>query len=404
ILALSTVLQAREGIPVVPTSQFAKPLNQAIIKGTPVSIAVRTQVPVLIPGGKKKKENQIFISWMGVNGAIGYNIYRKDVKNKPINPKPITSITDGNTIQNIIRIDSEEWPAIKQALGISDPSQFFYDPPVSIQMQGNQLSSSLQTNTGINNNSNMALNPNIPSQPIQPIQPLNQSSGVQLINTNPVVIGQNLQPVIPGQQISNRALTRWALAQLYASVAQVMGLGYLDTFDLDEGNKYEYEVRAIMNAPSGLGKHNKPLITYDEMRLTTEPVEVKCEDSRKQLPAAKEFTIYEGDQYIEILWPKDQTVLAYDIRKTDDNNVFKKLNIMPITSIYKAPTSIPAKVLDTPVLENNDPNNPYKTPDHKNIKPMSYYIDQTIMNPGDPKSNPPGKSFYSLSAHQLQDL
>ncbi|HEX3047662.1 MAG TPA: hypothetical protein VHY08_23120 [Bacillota bacterium] len=334
ILALSTVLQAREEIPVVLTSQFAKPLNQAIIKGTPVSTAIRTQVPVVIPGGKKKKENQIFISWMGVNGAIGYNIYRKDVKNKPINPKPIAPITDGNAIQNIIRIDSEEWPAIKQALGISGPSQFFYDPPISIQMQGNQLSSSFQTNTGINNNSNMTLNPNIPNQPVQP---LNQSSGVQLINTNPVVTGQNLQPVIPGQQISNRTLTRWALAQLYASVAQVMGLGYLDNFDLNEGNKYEYEVRAVMNAPLGLGKNKKPVIIYDEMRLTTEPVEVKCEDSRKQLPTAKEFTIYEGDQYIEILWPKDQTVLAYDIRKADDNNVFKKLNIMPITSVYKAP-------------------------------------------------------------------
>lgn len=334
IVFLITGLTFAVNLPKVTDAKLMKPLNQAIRKGPPVSATARAHIKTKIPN---KFENYIFITWCGVDNAVGYNIYREGTGvDDLINPDLIKPIkTD---IQNIIRVDSDEWPVIARALDITDPNQFW------------------------------------------------SANKTVLLPASSPPPGQ--LPTFKEKIVLNRDNIRWSLSQIYASVARVMGAGYLDTVKLHENKKYHYEVRVV----TGMSyKKAKP--QYVEEIIGQ--VEIVCKDMRTQMeaPEPKECAFYEGDQYVEILWPAVQRssnnevknpTIGFDIYKLDANGTsFKKLNSSVIMGVYRAPSLLHGK-LNSPVFDQRDPKVElkYKSPSNpKDGKLMAYYVDQTIMTP-----------------------
>lgn len=254
--------------------------------------------PIFVAGTARPEK--IFISWAGIENAIGYNVYRDDVPNKPLNVGKIVPIT--KNIKTIIPVNSEEWPVIKKTMQIAIPDQFF--------------------------------TPNLVRQ---------------------------------GKVILDRDQIRWSLAQIYASAAKVMGLGYSDSYNLKLNQTYKYTVKAVL-------KNNQE-------RPVGAPVVVVCRDNRNDMaaPGPQNISLYEGDQYLEMLWPVNDQVLGYDISRAEGSgNSFVKINTVPLVQIVEVPKQLPGGRLLYSIL--NPPLRDTTPTPWSGKYSYHYYVDQTDMD------------------------
>jgi hypothetical protein len=242
---------------------------------------------------------------------------------------------------------------------------------------------------------------------IQPIRTANAVTASQYLTAGSVEMQEiatvlKINPDSPGQFFAanikdpndstkilfDRDSLRQVLQQLYPGAARAMGRGYLDQTTLVSGKTYTYKVI--------------PIVGGQESPINSGSVSVANHDSSAgmTLPAPIECLIYQGDQSIELLWPKGQTVLAYDIYRAPSSNPgqLEKLNKFAMAMVTKVANNAPTGIVDKPLIKVRPSLKPV---DQKflsnnsvnylgaNPKTMSYYVDNTIVsNPIPPKTSP----------------
>jgi len=114
-----------------------------------------------------------------------------------------------------------------------------------------------------------------------------------------------------GTNTLDRDNLRLMLSQLYSGAARAMGTGFLDHFGLVSGRVYRYKVVPVINGAESFG--------YGGV------VEAVNEDSsvKMTMPDSNECTIYQGDQTVELLWPRNNGILAYDIYRVPNDSAGK---------------------------------------------------------------------------------
>jgi len=116
-----------------------------------------------------------------------------------------------------------------------------------------------------------------------------------------------------------RGEIRQVLSQFYASVAVVMGLGYLDA-NVKPGEKHSYEIKKVVNGQDDfLGS-----------------IELAAKDYSTDLvmPAPTQCLVLQGDQRLDLYWPKSNRIAGYDIYR---NNGPAKLNDLPVAMVKPKP-------------------------------------------------------------------
>lgn len=265
--------------------------NQSNVKFIPKLQFANMALPVAWAA----RPGKIFITWEPREDATGYYIYRKD-KSKNIE-------VCLNDLDLLLKSSPKSKPIVRRTAATIG------DCLIAGSQEMKDIAAVLQ------------IDPNFPDRFFASDSNISQ---MQLIQPKSI----------------DREEMRKVLRQLYPGAARAMGTGYLDQTGLESGKSYEYRVVPVINGQeSPLYSGTVTAANIDSSALML-------------LPATNECIIYQGDQSVELLWPKAQKILAYDIYRTASSKPGppERLNKFAAAMSIDLPQNAPVGIVDNPII------------------------------------------------------